>query len=68
MTGDQTTICLQVMGQLIFDTLFNALNKVDYEGYLSIEPSFAYSADPDDAASQGIKFFKRYFRSSGKKN
>jgi len=48
-------------GTINFDTLFNTLNKANYEGYLSIEPSFAYSADPDNAASQGMKFFQRYF-------
>ncbi len=48
------------MGTINFDPLFNALKKVNYEGYLSIEPSFAFSIDPDNAASQGIRFLKRY--------
>jgi len=50
------------MGTINFDPLFNALNKVNYEGYLSIEPSFAFSIDPDNAASQGIRFLKRYIK------
>lgn len=51
-------------GTINFDPLFKALNRVSYEGYLSIEPSFAFSADPDSTASQGIKFFRKHFGSN----
>jgi len=48
------------MGGINFDPLFNALKKIGYDGYLSVEPSFAFSIDPDNAASQGVRFLKRY--------
>lgn len=48
------------MGNINFAPLFNVLKKRGYNGYLSVEPSFAFSIDPDSAASQGISFLKKY--------
>lgn len=50
------------LGTINFGPLFSALKKANYEGYLSIEPSFTFSIDPDSAAFQGIEFLKRYVK------
>lgn len=46
------------LGTINFDPLFHILYKMKYTGYLSIEPSFAFSHDPDSAAFIGLKFLK----------
>lgn len=46
------------LGSINFDPLFHFLHKVNYAGYLSVEPSFAFSGDPDSAAYTGLKFLQ----------
>ena len=48
------------LGTINFDPFFAALKKVDYQGYLSVEPSIAFCTDPTSAASTGIAFLNRY--------
>jgi protein FrlC len=51
------------MGTINFEPLFRALKGIGYEGYLSIEPSFAFSADPDSAVVAGLNTVKRLLSS-----
>jgi sugar phosphate isomerase/epimerase len=49
-------------GMFDFDPLFHNLMKIGYEGYLSVEPSFAFSSDHDSAALKGLKFINEYVK------
>ena len=53
-------------GTLNFVPLFMALDKINYEGALSIEVSLGFCTDPDAVASEGRVFFNSMCKRLGK--
>lgn len=57
--GEQNESLIPGKGRFDFDTLITTLKTVHYEGFLSAEPGWHYTLDPDTAAIESREFLEK---------